>query len=86
MVFKAGKSNSFSVYTRFFFLRWSSGAVRGLAFISLGGGRLTLDFETRDEDPDDFPLLPAPPDFDVLPAEGLVGAIIEVVLCNRWYQ
>ena len=56
--------------------------MRGFAFISFGGGRLNLVFESRDEGPDGFPLLPEPPGLEVLPAEGLVGAIVEVFCCN----
>lgn len=80
MVFNAGKLSSFSVYTLFFLFFSSSGAVRGFAFISFGGGLLTLDFDDEEPPPDDFPLLPAPVGLEVLPAGGFTGAMsVQVV-------
>lgn len=73
-MFNAGKLSSFSVYSRLFFFFCNSGAERGFAFISFGGGRLVLDFD--DEPPDGFPLLPEPLEVAVLPAEGFTGAMI----------
>jgi hypothetical protein len=84
IIFNAGKFNSFSVYTRVFFRFCSSGAVRGLAFTSLAGGRWSFDFdlEMRDaeDDKDGLPFLLVAVGLDGFVEEPLLGAIVDGII------